>query len=139
MAIDDILRSLITNDLSGTLQLGTPGGWRPSLPASSCLSTVAKSNWRTRPSIGQIPSFRSLLRVLFWRAQSLFFGFRVFIERGTYFSNPTLTNVNQSWNSALNQEVWQLIGAIFDVPDPVSQVEFVLRFDVNDIRRRVLV
>jgi len=48
MANDAILKSLIVEDLSGTLRLGTPGGWRPTVTGIALsfdrAASVARAN-----------------------------------------------------------------------------------------------
>src|SRR6266702_1417299 len=138
MANDSILRSLIANDLTSTLLLGTPGGWRPS--ATIVLSFDRGEVELAYPALkGPDTLFSTPLVAPFLAGGKYFFGFRVFIEHGTHFQFLQLRNTNQSWNSASQEDAWQLIGATFDVPDPSKAVDFVVQFDVSDVRHRVFI
>src|SRR5262245_5526901 len=137
MADDFLLKLLIANDLSSTLQLSTPSGWRPSF-TGIVLSFDRGDVELGYPALnGPDTLFSNPFAGPFLVGAKYFFGFRFFIERGTYFANQTLTNANQSWSSTSTEEGWQLIGATFDVPDPTKAVQFAVRFDVSEVRRRV--
>jgi hypothetical protein len=137
MANDTILESLVVEDLSGSLQLGTPGGWRPTFTGIAMSFDGGEVELAYPTLNGPDTLFSNPFAGPFLVGAKYFFGFWVFIERGTYFDNETLTNTNQTWNSPSSREAWQLVGATFDVPDPSKAVQFAVRFDVSDLRHRV--
>jgi hypothetical protein len=137
MANDTILKSLIVEDLSGTLQLDTPSGWRPTFTGIAVSFDSGEVELAYPNLNGPDTLFSNPFAGPFLAGVKYFFAFWVFIERGAYFENETLTNTNQTWNSPSSQEAWQLVGATFDVPDPAKAVQFAVRFDVSNVRRRV--
>jgi hypothetical protein len=137
MTRDAVLKSLVLQDISDTLQLGTPGGWRPSFTGIVLSFDDGVVGLTYTTLAGPDTLFSNPLAGPFLAGAKYFFGFRVFIERGAYFDNTNLINTTQAWNSLPSYETWQLVGATFEVPDPAQAVQFAVRFDVSDIGRRV--
>src|SRR5262245_40002272 len=103
MANDSILKSLIVKDLSSTLQLSTPGGWRPTVTGIALSFDHGEVELAYPALDGPDTLSSNPFAGPFLAGAKYFFGFRVFIERGTYFANETLTNTNQTWNSPSSQ------------------------------------
>src|SRR5262249_7658818 len=94
MPNEDILKSLIANDLSSTLRLGRPDGWRPSF-TGIVLTFDRGEVVLAYPALkGRDTLFSTPLAGPFLAQTRYFFGFHVFIERGTYLSNPDSAQID---------------------------------------------